>query len=113
MSGKTETIQLNASLAIPRQAVASFCEKWQIEEFAVFGSAVRDDFRPDSDVDVLVTFNRAAKWDLFDVVEMKEELAAIFGRDVDLVDREALEGSRNPFRRREVLRNARLVHVDA
>jgi len=53
---------------VPEDAIATFCKKWQITEFALFGSILRDDFRPDSDVDVLVNFVAEAKWSLFDIV---------------------------------------------
>ena len=70
-----------------------------------------DDFRPDSDVDVLVRFERDAPWDLWHIIDMKEELKGIFGRDVDLAEREAVEGSENPFRRRSILKSARVVYA--
>lgn len=68
---------------------------------------LRDDFGPGSDVDVLVSFAPDAGWNLFDLVEMQEELKAIFGREVDLVER---DGLRNPFRRRSILSNMEIVY---
>ena len=75
------------SLRVPvnRKALQRFCRRWKITEFALFGSVLRDDFRPDSDVDVLVSFRVDAHWSLADLVEMQDELRAIFGRTVDLV----------------------------
>ena len=90
-------------------AIRAFCRKWKIRELAVFGSILRDDFRPDSDVDFLVTFEEGAKWDLFDRADMEEELAAIVGRPVDFVDRSTIESSRNRFRKREILSTAERV----
>ena len=73
-----------------------------------FGSVLRDDFRPDSDVDVLVSFNPSAPWSLFDLVTMQDELQKIFGRTVDLVER---EGLRNPFRKRSILSSREVIYA--
>ena len=81
--------------------IADFCRRWKVTEFALFGSVLREDFGPESDVDVLVTFEPKAPWSTFDLVEMMEELKAIFGRHVDLVEK---EGLRNPYRRYEILK---------
>lgn len=97
-----------SQLEVPEDAIATFCKKWQITEFALFGSILRDDFRPDSDVDVLVNFVVDAKWSLFDIVRMKEELKTLFGREVDLVERDCL---RNPFRRYEILRTKETIYA--
>lgn len=96
---------------IPEALIAAFCERWKISELALFGSAVRGDFRPDSDVDVLVTFAPDAAWSLFDQVDMQDELADILGRPVDLVSRRGIERSRNASRRRAILESARVVHA--
>ena len=82
------------SLGTSDEQIAEFCRKWQIVEFSLFGSALRDDFRPQSDVDVLVTFAPDARHSLFDLVAMEEELSGIFGRKVDLLTRRSL---RNPY----------------
>jgi len=95
-------------LGVSERRIADFCEKWRIVEFAVFGSALRDDFRPDSDVDVLVTFAPDGTHSLFDLVEMECELSRAFGRKVDLIDRQALA---NPFRRQEILRTRKVVYA--
>jgi len=93
---------------LPGEKIAEFCRRWKVTEFGLFGSVLRDDFRPDSDVDVLVTFAVDAGWSLFDLVEMQEELKAILGHEVELVER---EGLRNPFRRHEILRNLQVVYA--
>jgi predicted nucleotidyltransferase len=93
---------------IPSDRIAEFCRKWRIAEFSLFGSILRDDFRPDSDVDVLVSFDPQAEWDLFDLVDMRDELMAMFGRDVDLVEK---EGLRNPFRRRNILCTREVIYA--
>ncbi|OLE56307.1 MAG: nucleotidyltransferase [Cyanobacteria bacterium 13_1_40CM_2_61_4] len=102
---------MSARIPIDREKVADFCRRWKITEFALFGSVLRDDFRPDSDVDVLVTFAPDAEWSLFDDVDMEEELSAIFGRKVDLVSRRAVERSDNWIRRKAILSTAEPVYV--
>lgn len=96
---------------IPRDKIVDFCRRWKIVEFALFGSAVRDDFGPDSDVDVLVTFAPGAGWSLFDHVEMQEELRSLLRRDVDLVSRRGIEQSRNYLRRKAILDSAEVLYV--
>jgi predicted nucleotidyltransferase len=98
-------------LDLPQKKIADFCRKWRIKEFALFGSALGDAFRPDSDVDVLVTFAPNARWTLFDHVEMQEELRSILGRDVDLVSRHGIERSRNQIRRQAILDSARVIYA--
>lgn len=99
---------MKARLEIPREAIAEFCRKWKVKELALFGSALREDFRPDSDVDVLVVFEEDAAWDLFDHMKAEEELEEIFGRAVDLVDKKAI---RNPFRRHHILSNHDVIYA--
>lgn len=96
---------------VPQERIADFCRKWAITEMALFGSVLRDDFRPDSDVDVLVTFAAAATWGLWDMVSMQQELREIFGRDVDLLTRRSVEASRNPGRREAILSTAKVVYA--
>jgi len=95
-------------LPIPA-AIADFCRKWQVTEFALFGSVLRHDFGPDSDVDVLVSFAPDVRYSLFDLVDMQDELRVLFGRDVDLVTRRAVERSMNAWRRQAILGS--LTHV--
>jgi len=98
-------------LEIPSDKIADYCRRWRITELALFGSALRDDFNPESDIDVLVAFDRDAHWTLFDMVDMQEELKDIFGRDVDLVSRRGIESSQNYLRRKEILSSAKVIHV--
>lgn len=88
--------------------IAEFCQRWKITEFALFGSVLRDDFRPDSDIDVLVTFEPDPGWNLFDCVDMKDELEALLGREVDLVNKKYLK---NPYRRYEILRTHQVIYA--
>ena len=73
-------------IPLDENRIAGFCQRWKIAEFAFFGSVLRDDFRPDSDVDVLVTFRPDSHWSLFDLVQMQEELEEVLGRKVDLIE---------------------------
>jgi len=100
-------------ISLPQDQLSRFCHQWKITEFALFGSVLRDDFRPDSDVDVLVTFLPDADWSLFDHVEMRDELSAMLGRKVDLLTRNAVEQSRNQIRRRAILESAEVIHAAA
>ncbi len=96
---------------VPKVKIAEFCKRWNISELAIFGSALRADFRPDSDVDVLVSFNPQAHVTLFDMVHMQDELKSIFGREVDLISKRGLENSRNYLRRKNILDLAQVIHV--
>ena len=98
-------------IPLDRAQIEAFCRKWKIIEFSFFGSVLRDDFRPDSDVDVLVTFAPESAWSLFDIIDAENELKEMFGRDVDLVLRKTVEGSRNYIRRGEILSSARSYYV--
>ena len=100
-----------AQIKLPREKIVKFCKKWQIRKFSFFGSVLRDDFRPDSDIDVLVTFEEDARHTLFDLVHMQDELKQIFGRDVDMVSRRGIESSRNYIRRNAILNSAEAIYA--
>jgi predicted nucleotidyltransferase len=95
-------------VTVDRARIADFCRKWQVTELALFGSVLREDFGPDSDVDVLVTFAPEVPWSLFDLVDVADELEAIFGRKVHLVEG---EGLRNPIRRRAIMSSREIIHA--
>jgi uncharacterized protein len=97
---------------VPRVALARFCQRWRITELALFGSVLRPDFRPDSDIDLLVTFAPDAAWSGWDLVTIEAELATLFGRKVDLVERAAVERSENWIRRRHILTHAEPLYVE-
>ena len=86
--------------------LGEFCRRWKVVDLALFGSVLREDFRRDSDVDMLVTFAPDAEWSVLDHVSMKEEISAILGRRVDLVNRRAVERSENWIRREAILGSA-------
>jgi uncharacterized protein len=98
---------VTANITIPPDALEAFCRKWRVRELSLFGSVLRDDFGPDSDVDVLVSFDEDASWSLWDLIAMQDGLAELFGRPVDLVER---EGLRNPFRRRRILDTRQVIY---
>jgi len=98
-------------IEVPQVQIAQFCRKWRIKELSLFGSVLRDDFGPDSDVDVLVRFEPDDPWSLFDLARMQNELETVFRRRVDLVDREAIEQSRNWIRRRHILKSQRVIYA--
>ena len=102
---------MSVQIQVDPAKIAEFCRKWKITEFALFGSVLRDDFRLDSDVDVLVTFASEAEWSLFDIVHMQDELKEIFGREVDLLEKEVVEKSRNYFRRKHILNSFENIYV--
>lgn len=96
------------SLNLSGDELAAFCRRWRVEELSLFGSALGDDFRADSDIDLLVAFASDAPWSGFDLAVMADELRRRLGRDVDLVERDAI---RNPFRRREILSTRRVLYA--
>ena len=99
---------MSLQIQIDRKQIAEFCRKWRITELSVFGSVLRDDYRPDSDVDVLIMFEPAVPWSLFEWIDMTEELRTIFGRRVDVVEK---SGLRNPFRRRAILSAREVIYA--
>lgn len=98
-------------IEVPQEQLEEFCRRWKITELALFGSVLREDFRPDSDIDVLVTFAPDAEWGLFDLVRMGEELEEIFGHKVDLLSRRGVEMSRNYIRREAILSSALPIYA--
>jgi len=100
---------LGVAIDIDRNKIAEFCGKWKIAEFCVFGSVLRDDFGPDSDVDVMVSFAPGVRIGLRELCALERDLKEIFGRDVDLVTRRSVEEGRNWVRRNQILRNCERI----
>lgn len=96
---------------IPFDEIQKFCRKWGISELSLFGSVLREDFGPESDIDVLVTFMEEIRHGFFDLVRMKRELEEMFGRSVDLVSSRGIQSSRNPIRRKAILDSARVIYA--
>ncbi len=109
MSGVQDHLPIN----LPMQEIAAFCRRWNISQLALFGSVLRDDFGPDSDIDVLATFAPGSARTLAAVSQMQQEIEALLGRPVDLVDRQSIERNPNYLRRRAILASARTVYSAA
>jgi hypothetical protein len=110
MSVEIQTL-LERRLGVSQKAIAEFCQRWHIIEFAVFGSVLRSDFRPDSDIDVLVTFAPKAMRGLTETLQMQDELKAMFDREVDFIVKTALEKSQNWLRRQTILDSAQVIYA--
>lgn len=101
------------NLDISDEQIADFCGRWKITELALFGSVLRDDFGPDSDVDILVTFEPDAPWSLFDIVRVKQEFEELVGRNVDIIEKPVLEKHHNPWLKYAILTEARTIYTAA
>lgn len=109
---KGDTADMIASaIELPMTAIAEFCQRWQIAEFSLFGSVLREDFRPDSDIDILVTFAPDAKRGLTETLQMQDELKILFDREVDLIIKSAIDRSENWLRRKNILDSARTIYA--
>lgn len=98
------------AIKLPMEQIKLFCEKWQVVEFALFGSVLRDDFQPDSDIDVIVQFHPHYHPTFHGLELMEAELAALFQREVDLITRQGIETSRNYLRREAILSSAQVIY---
>jgi predicted nucleotidyltransferase len=105
-------VATTSQLAIPTDRIIDFCRRWRIQEFSRFGSVLHERFQEDSDVDVLVSFAPNAIYTFGQLNEMQKELEAIFGRPVDLIDKQAVQESPNDIRRREILGSAQVIHLE-
>ena len=101
---------VEAMVALPTEQLIKFCEQYKIRELSLFGSILRDDFSPESDIDLLADFEPDADHSLFDHIHMEDELKQLLGRPVDLVDKSTVEQSPNPLRRNEILSTARIFY---
>jgi len=99
------------NIELPIDKIADFCDRWSIIEFALFGSVLRNDFRDDSDIDVLVTFAPESKRGLTETIQMRDELQIIFNRKVDLIVKAAIDRSRNWLRRKNILESAQTIYA--
>jgi predicted nucleotidyltransferase len=98
-------------MEIPQGQIEEFCRRHRIHELALFGSVLREDFRPDSDVDVLVEFEPEVHHGLFALVRMQSELEEILGRRVDVIEKLAIEKSRNYIRRKTILSSVETIYA--
>lgn len=99
-------------IPIDDNTIAEFRKRWRITEFALFGSVLREDFSPDSDIDVLVTFTPEARYSLLDLTRIENELTDLLRRKADLVERQSVEQSENYIRRKHVLENMEPIYVE-
>lgn len=99
---------LNQQLILPREKITHFCQKWNVTEFALFGSVLREDFNVSSDIDALVTFAKTSQTSLFDLAQMQLELQELFGRPVDMVEKASLT---NPYRKTAILDSAEVIYA--
>ncbi|HSB69289.1 MAG TPA: nucleotidyltransferase domain-containing protein [Candidatus Methylomirabilis sp.] len=107
----TDRASISSKIPIPEERLAEFCRRWKITELCLFGSVLREDFRPESDVDLLVTFAPDTEWRFDDLLDMKEELEKLFGRAVDLIERRLVEASENYIRRKHILSHLEPLYV--
>jgi predicted nucleotidyltransferase len=98
-------------ITIPNEKIKEFCQRWKISDLALFGSVLREDFSPSSDIDLLVRFFPETNYSLFDLVRMQDELKEIFGREVDLVEWTAIAQSRNYIRRKQILGSLEAIYA--
>jgi len=98
-------------IEVPADRVDEFCRRWKITELSLFGSALGDEFGPESDVDFLVSFAPDADWSLLDHIGMEQELSEIVGRKADVATRRAVERSENWIRREAILGSAREIYA--
>jgi uncharacterized protein len=110
MSTSIAQPNLYQRLAITPNQLAVFCQRWNVTELALFGSIVRDDFRSDSDIDMLITLSPNHTWGL-EIIQMRDELADLCNRSIDLLTRQSIEQSRNALRRQEILASAEVIYV--
>jgi len=103
--------QIYDRLNISPEELDRLCQDWHICELALFGSVLRDDFRPDSDIDLLVSYLPTAQRGLFEAMELQEVFEKTFGREVDLVSKAAILRSRNWLRKRNILNSAKVIYV--
>jgi predicted nucleotidyltransferase len=99
------------NLDLPMGQIKELCDRWHIVEFALFGSVLRDDFRPDSDIDILITFAPDARKGLLTLARIKHELEELLGREVDVLTKKSIEQSHNSIRKHNILQSAQVLYV--
>jgi predicted nucleotidyltransferase len=88
--------------------IVILCKKYHINELSIFGSSLRDDFSKDSDIDILVSFNKGSNITLFDIMELEKEFSELLNREVDVVEKEALK---NPIRKDRILSTREIIYA--
>ncbi len=98
----------NARTNIPIDRIRAFCDRYGVVEFSLFGSVLRDDFGPTSDIDVMLAFAPGHGFTFENTPDMQDELAAIFGRSVDVIEKGRI---RNPLRRERIMSSYQVVYA--
>ena len=88
--------------------VLRLCKKYFVIELSIFGSSIREDFTQNSDVDILVSFERDSKITLFDIIEFEKEFSQLLSRKVDIVEKESLK---NPIRKNKILSTREIIYA--
>ncbi|PSN16227.1 DNA polymerase subunit beta [filamentous cyanobacterium CCT1] len=102
--------QLYKRLGVSPTQLVEFCEHWGISELSLFGSVLHDNFRDDSDVDLLITFAPHARKGLLTLAKMQNELETLLKRKVDLISKKSVERSHNSIRRQAILSSALVIY---
>jgi uncharacterized protein len=102
---------MKTTISLAKDQIDAFCSRWHVAELFLFGSVLREDFHPQSDIDILIAFQPDSDWGLLEHVKMQQELQDILGRDVDLVSKRAIEQSSNWIRRQEILSTAQPIYA--
>ena len=89
--------------------VVHLCKKYSINELSIFGSSIREDFSKNSDIDILVSFNKGSEITLFDIMDLEKEFSELLKREVDIVEKEALK---NPIRKNKILSTMEIVYAN-
>ncbi len=108
INNRINQVLLRNGIQLEYESIKRFCSKYMIRQFSIFGSSLRQDFNAESDIDVLVSFSEEASVSLFDLIDIENELMLMFGRPVDLVEKESLK---NPVRRKNILRNMETIYA--
>jgi hypothetical protein len=103
--------QLHTNIHLPERQIVELCQRYHIRKFYLFGSVLREDFRSDSDVDVLAEFEPTYAPSLTDLLKIERDLSLIFQRAVDFADRESVEEDSNYIRRKNILTSARVIYA--
>jgi predicted nucleotidyltransferase len=95
------------NIKIDEDQISAFCRKYGIKQLALFGSILSERFRPESDVDIMVSFLPDHHYSYFDLLDIKNELEDITGRDIDLVEKDSIK---NPYRKKTIFSNMRVIY---
>jgi predicted nucleotidyltransferase len=105
---RNDKMTLQNNINVPKAKIINYCKQHHILEFAFFGSVLTSDFKPDSDIDVLIRFEPDCHYSLYDIMDIQDDLKDLLGYDIDLVEK---QGLKNPFRRHEILNNMEIVYA--